>query len=635
MRRPSRFRLSFAALLPLIVALVAQASYTLVSQRGAMEDGLDRKGRSLSRLLVNIAGPAIAFDDLKGVGESLGYVASDPDFAFAVALDQTGHPIATRGDVTPEELTSLQVQPGEPRIIRLEGRSVAVTEVVTDGHAIGGVAVALRTAGVQEQAAAMAEHAALISAFGILIAVVVVELLSRAIARRNQQMRIVLDNVDEGLATIRPDGRLDRECSAAYAQWFGAPSTSHFATQLAPGDAALRAQLVLAWTDLVEGSLPEALLVMQFPSRLVRDGRHFRLDIKPLEHGQGALLRVRDVTAEVENQRSLEAQREYVAIVERSITDPTSVADFIDDTEAWIGQLERGSLSDVEARRAIHTVKGNAGMFGIGTVADAAHAVEETLGPDTAVDAAVARPMIEAWRTLAARIERFASAGRAHVQIARSELEAVARLARTSGPAAGAQLERWLLDSAQVRFEGLRARIERAAENVCKPVPEIVIADDGVVFEPDRFRPFWDAFSHLVRNALDHGIESEDVRERAGKPMRGRIELRARQRDGAIAIELADDGAGIAWPRVRDKAVAMGLRAETHADLVRALFSDRVSTAAEITTTSGRGVGLAAVESAVTAARGQITVESKLGVGTTFVFVFPTAVLDPARAACG
>jgi chemotaxis protein histidine kinase CheA len=132
-----------------------------------------------------------------------------------------------------------------------------------------------------------------------------------------------------------------------------------------------------------------------------------------------------------------------------------------------------------------------------------------------------------------------------------------------------------------------------------------------------------------VRNALDHGIEPADERRAAGKPEAGHIELAARIDDGTITIEVADDGRGVDWDRVRAKALAARLPAETRDELVRALFSDGVSTKDAVTETSGRGVGLAAVLAAVTDAHGRVEVHSELTRGTRFVFTFQMASAAP------
>jgi len=171
----------------------------------------------------------------------------------------------------------------------------------------------------------------------------------------------------------------------------------------------------------------------------------------------------------------------------------------------------------------------------------------------------------------------------------------------------------------------------RVAERVGKPAPEVVIDADGVRMPVDQLRPFWSAFSHLVRNALDHGIEAPADRAAAGKSEAGHIVLRARNTETGVAIEMIDDGRGIDWERVRDKARSVGLPAETRADLIEALFSDGVSTAAAVSQTSGRGVGLAAVRAAAVEARGQVEIESEPGQGTRFTFTFSVSALNPRR----
>ena len=634
-----RARISVGALLPLVVALVAQASYTLASQREAMESGLDSKARSLSSLMVNVAGPSVAFDDDKAVTDSLGYVASDPDFAFVAVRGASGRAIASRGEVDPSALAEL-VRAPDGQVLRHDDLSVAAAQIVTEGRTIGTVIVGLRADRVHAQATAMSERAAAISLIGMLIATIVVQVLARTIAHRNRQMRVVLDHVDEALATVHRDGRLDRECSAAFVQWFGVPTDTHFAVAIAGQDAGLRENLTLAWADLVEGTLPRELLLMQFPTRLVRGDRHFRMDIKPLFAGAaitGALLRIRDVTSEVEAQATLAAQREYVAVVERALADPGGVTEFIEDTDTWIAKLSTDALDVSEGRRAVHTIKGNAATFGVETVADAAHRLEDGLGEGDRVDRASARELIAAWGAFAGRVERLMGGARDHIHVSRDEVEALAKLAECAGAMAADRLRRLLLESVAVRLEGLRSRIERAADNVCKEPPEVVIAAEGVWIAPDRLHGFWDVVAHVIRNALDHGIEPAAGRHAAGKPSRGRIDLRARVVDAdTLILEIADDGRGVDWERVAAKARALGLPAGTPEELERALFVDQLSTAEGVTRTSGRGVGLGAVEAATRATGGRVNVRSELGHGTTFVFTFPAAVaavaapFDPA-----
>ena len=92
-----RLRMSLGALLPLVVALAAQAGYTLFSQRAAADAGLENKARALAGLMVNVVGPSLAFDDDKSVSDGLGYVAADSDFDFAAAVRPDNKLVGIRG----------------------------------------------------------------------------------------------------------------------------------------------------------------------------------------------------------------------------------------------------------------------------------------------------------------------------------------------------------------------------------------------------------------------------------------------------------------------------------------------------------------------------------------------------------
>ena len=101
---------------------------------------------------------------------------------------------------------------------------------------------------------------------------------------------------------------------------------------------------------------------------------------------------------------------------------------------------------------------------------------------------------------------------------------------------------------------------------------------------------------HLLRNALDHGIESRDARVAAGKLETGEISLTVRQVGNEVVIELADDGGGVDFARVRERALSLGLLAAdaepTDAQLVEFLFEPGFSTASKVTQISGRGIGM-------------------------------------------
>jgi two-component system chemotaxis sensor kinase CheA len=132
-----------------------------------------------------------------------------------------------------------------------------------------------------------------------------------------------------------------------------------------------------------------------------------------------------------------------------------------------------------------------------------------------------------------------------------------------------------------------------------------------------------DPLIHLVRNAVDHGVEPPDERERAGKPREGTITVRAEQRGTTLIIEVADDGAGIDREKLRALAEQRGIDLSESEDPISVIFASGFSTARIITDISGRGVGLDVVKERINSLQGTIEVDAEPGAGTTFRLILP------------
>jgi two-component system chemotaxis sensor kinase CheA len=141
-----------------------------------------------------------------------------------------------------------------------------------------------------------------------------------------------------------------------------------------------------------------------------------------------------------------------------------------------------------------------------------------------------------------------------------------------------------------------------------------------------------DPLVHIVRNAVDHGIEPPEVRESAGKPREGTVELRAWRSRDRVTVEVSDDGAGLDPDTLRETAVERGVVTPEEAaamsdDAARELvFEPGVTTAGEVTEVSGRGVGMDVVASTVRELDGRVEIESDPGEGTTVRLRLPVSV---------
>jgi two-component system chemotaxis sensor kinase CheA len=138
---------------------------------------------------------------------------------------------------------------------------------------------------------------------------------------------------------------------------------------------------------------------------------------------------------------------------------------------------------------------------------------------------------------------------------------------------------------------------------------------------------------HIVRNAIDHGVEPSDERVARGKPPVAVLQIRAARQGDRVQIEVSDDGRGIDVDRVREVAKERGvvtedaIRAMTEADVIDLVFAPGFSTAAKVTELSGRGVGMDAARSAVERVGGRVSIESRRGYGTTVRLLLPFSVM--------
>ena len=227
---------------------------------------------------------------------------------------------------------------------------------------------------------------------------------------------------------------------------------------------------------------------------------------------------------------------------------------------------------------------------------------------------------------LAERVNEAGLARMSQVAVGLDELEQLTREIQDSVMAIRAQPVKSV-------FQRMPRLVREVALQVGKNV-RLVTEGEGTEVDKTVIERLSDPLTHMIRNAIDHGLEKPEVRRAAGKSEEGQVRLSALHRSGRIVIEIADDGAGINRPRVRAIAIEKGLIPPdsklTDEETDNLIFLPGFSTAETISDISGRGVGMDVVKRSIQALGGRISITSRPGQGSTFTMSLPLtlAVLD-------
>jgi two-component system, chemotaxis family, sensor kinase CheA len=458
-----------------------------------------------------------------------------------------------------------------------------------------------------------------------------------ALEGRNADLRRVLDNVEQGFLTIDRAGMMSHERSAIIESWLGpAPRSGSFWEYVdltAPG---IAEQLEVAWDQVLNGFLPLELSIAQMPQRFSRGSQHFALDYKPIlaegDRFERAVVILSDITPIVERERAEAEQRDVLRVFSRLSEDRAGVLEFLAEARRLVTQLtEAEPESLLVTARQLHTLKGNASMFGIERLSTLCHTLEEHLKESQAPLTLGDRRMLrELWMTTHAQVSSLAG------ESVPDAINVGAREYREFLAALGAGrarnelqrlVESWQLEATEVRLRRAGHQAAALAQRLGKGPLSIQVESNQLRLDPQIWDQFWTEFPHLIRNAVDHGLENPEERSARGKSDAPMLCLRTFVDASHFVIEVEDSGRGVDWQKVLERAVARGLPAETHGDLERALFADGLSTKDRVDETSGRGVGMAAVAAAVQARGGVIQVRSRETGGTLVTMKWPVTAL--------
>lgn len=482
---------------------------------------------------------------------------------------------------------------------------------------------------------AIVPTAAAVVLAGAVIFATTSERAQRGLDARNRDMERILDNVDQGLLSLTAEGHIDSEHSAVVEQWFGPIGAGmSFHELLFRVDEKAASWFELGWDMLIERLVPADVALEGLPKRLDHGGQQLELAYQLVgaeDDWSRVMVIISDVTDKLEREAHETREREMVAAFSRALRDRHAVRAFLREVGELVAATEQSS--DVsEQRRQLHTIKGNTALFGLASVAERCHQLEEKIEETgEALSAAACEPLTRRWRDVSSQIVEligdadvdrlFATAAEARELLERSpadqDVEGMRRVVAS-----------WLREPVEAAFARLAEEAVAMAERLGKGHVDVSWDAGGLRLERERWAPFWTELVHVVRNAIDHGFESREQRVESHKPERCQLRFEARDEKGRVVIVVRDDGRGVEWEAVAESAERLGLPCATRADLVAAIFAEGLTSRAQPTTSSGRGVGMAAVRRVTESLGGLATLESEPGEGTSVRFELPP---DPER----
>jgi len=456
---------------------------------------------------------------------------------------------------------------------------------------------------------------------------------------RHSAIRTILDNVPYGLFMCDAQGRVLPGNSEACKRYFVDAERGIEGRELCELLAMNERDcdnFRACYMQLFEDVLPPEVSLGNLPERIAAGARTFALSSSIVRDKLGAmsavLFTLLDITKLIEAEAEVESLRGAAHVARFR----TRFSEFAIGLHEKLNALMRSEpLSQANARLTLHTAKGVYAQFCLRVQARQIHQIEDKAeisaddlrAVDLALQALVDRhkPL---WNISLRRGEDLytVSAGVLHAfeeRVARASSleEARAILAEGLQTMRRKPVSDWVGPLAEGAEQQARDRNKQVRLEL----------SGGELLWPAELAPIFEILPHLIRNSIDHGIEPHG--ERHNKPETATIQVGFSANDNGLEIRVRDDGQGIATERVVQRAVDLGLMsAEAAAQLTPAkqldlIFAAGVSTAQEVSETSGRGIGMAAVRDTVAALGGKLTLVSERGRGTQFHIEFPQLLM--------
>lgn len=462
--------------------------------------------------------------------------------------------------------------------------------------------------------------------------------LERIVAERTATIKTILDNVKFGFLLVDRKLAVQEGYSRSCLELLGKDLKPGSAFLRTIGVAGTRNEPMIAefLNQAFDDALPEEMTLHQLPPRVQLGERILSIQASAIRNDKSEVVALLFTIIDATSLEKIEKENLRHKVLVRLLKEIDSFKDFIDETKTRL-QLCRKFLNADDQRKIrgeLHTMKGNTAAYEMVDIAKLIHTIEDSIRVEASdidrIESAFIGFLeinfdILQLNWTGETIEKFA--------VSKNEIDSIlqrVRLSAGTDTIAVKELASW---ASEIQLKSARSLVgalpdygERLASRLGKTC-KIRVDGGDIKMDPERMRPIMQALVHLVRNAIDHGLEVPY--ERGDKGEEGSINIRCGDDGKHWTLEIADDGKGIDVERVVNKAISSGLlTAEkalkmTNSERCKLVFLNGVSTSDEVTEISGRGVGMSAVAAVVQEAGGNLDINSITGSGTKVLISVP------------
>jgi two-component system chemotaxis sensor kinase CheA len=490
---------------------------------------------------------------------------------------------------------------------------------------------------------------------------VMVEQRTAELKTANDFMGAMVNSLDQGLVVFDQDLNCNSIYTKAAETIFENVPTNSTYSELLEMNSESEKQTLKQWATITfSGMLPFESAVGLAPKKRewgkgVHD-EHYKMvsiDYFPMKDDEGKLINVvavgTDKTKEVQAIESFKEEEQYVAMILKILNNKVQFESFISEVRSIFTQFkaayneEEDKLNLELCMMLFHTLNGGFGLYSLYHLQKMAQSYEEeinrakkeeTVNPDLAVKLNEDLKLITTeFNKQITELDRVIGTsfmkGVKNIEVSKDKIFELKRIVDLTGNAELKSSFYEILIKVPVinYFKAYSELVSLTAEKLNKEINPLVFVNSTIKIDAPPYEEFFSTMVHLFRNCVDHGIESPEARESAGKPRAGTIEVKFEADAKHFGITVRDDGAGINPARIREKLSELvpneDFSSISDEEIVYKIFDPFFSTRDAVTSVSGRGVGMSAIKETVDKLGGKIVIRSKLNVGSEFRFFLP------------